>query len=236
VTSIESTAGEINKFLQNSEISTGRGIVPIGLGVYREMKNREPSVFRRNREQKTELLILGTIEPRKGILDFLELVDQSHDFHLKYQINIVGKMGWLSRNERIRFNRILRRHSNITWFESPNDSHLEEIFEHSNVLLFPSKGEGFGLPVIEALLKGLKVIARDIPSIREIRDTLVGAPIALVDFKSISELENKLDYFASVESSGDYSYSETSDLIHGNFNFMNVAHALANLVQLEIDK
>ncbi len=60
----------------------------------------------------------------------------------------------------------LNRH--VFWFQNASDELLEKIYAVSTCLLYPSEGEGFGLPLIEAAIKKLPVIARDIPIFREV--------------------------------------------------------------------
>lgn len=47
------------------------------------------------------------------------------------------------------------------------DHELEILFEDADCVVFPSRYEGFGMPVAEAVLRGLPVIASDLPPIRE---------------------------------------------------------------------
>jgi glycosyltransferase involved in cell wall biosynthesis len=51
---------------------------------------------------------------------------------------------------------------------------MRGLYGVSNVLLFPSEREGFGIPVLEAGIYGLLVVISDIPSLRELggRDTV----------------------------------------------------------------
>ena len=48
------------------------------------------------------------------------------------------------------------------------ESELRTLYAGAAVFAFPSRHEGFGLPVLEAMAAGAPVIASDIPSIREV--------------------------------------------------------------------
>jgi glycosyltransferase involved in cell wall biosynthesis len=60
------------------------------------------------------------------------------------------------------------RNKNLFWTEGISDEYLEEIYVASTCLIAASEGEGFGLPLIEAALHKLPIIARDIPVFREV--------------------------------------------------------------------
>lgn len=50
---------------------------------------------------------------------------------------------------------------------SVSAAELEWLYAHAVLLVFPSRYEGFGLPLLEAADRGLPVIASDIPALRE---------------------------------------------------------------------
>src|SRR5262249_1628703 len=56
----------------------------------------------------------------------------------------------------------------LFWFENARDSVLAMLYKSSTVLLYPSHGEGFGLPLIEAARHDLPIVARDLAVFREI--------------------------------------------------------------------
>jgi glycosyltransferase involved in cell wall biosynthesis len=47
-------------------------------------------------------------------------------------------------------------------------SDLAAVYRRATMLLLPSEGEGFGLPVVEAMTCGTPVVASDIPALREV--------------------------------------------------------------------
>lgn len=49
-----------------------------------------------------------------------------------------------------------------------DDATLAGLYRQATLLCMPSLGEGFGLPVIEAMAAGLPVVASDLPAIREV--------------------------------------------------------------------
>ncbi|WP_312834913.1 glycosyltransferase family 1 protein [Comamonas sp.] len=114
------------------------------------------------------LLMVGTLEPRKGhsqILDAADILWQArHDFNLVF----VGKQGW--KVEMLA--QSIQRHSQLGqrlfWLQGISDQYLAKVYENADCLVAASFGEGFGLPLIEAAQRGLPIIARDIPVFREV--------------------------------------------------------------------
>jgi len=108
------------------------------------------------------ILMVGTIEPRKGhslVLDALDLLGDNAPV-----VDVVGRAGWETGELIGR----LERHPRVRWHRGLADADLESLWQVSGLLLQPSLGEGFGLPVIEALQRNVAVISSDIPVMQEV--------------------------------------------------------------------
>jgi glycosyltransferase involved in cell wall biosynthesis len=110
------------------------------------------------------LLFVGTFEARKG-LDTLAGAFERLDPKLTGGLRLVlaGRRGW-GADDHIA---ALRAHADVEIVESPNDVELATLYRSADALLFPSRMEGFGLPVAEAMAAGTPVVATDLPCIRE---------------------------------------------------------------------
>ncbi len=113
---------------------------------------------------------LGTIEARKNHLLLLNIWSRLIDrFGSKGpRLLIIGGRGWeadqvfdlLDRSEKLR--------GHVVELENCSDEELTTYIASARALLFPSLTEGYGLPLIEALVLGVPVIASDLPVFREI--------------------------------------------------------------------
>lgn len=118
--------------------------------------------------RKPYMLMVGTIEPRKShqfTLDVFEgLWDQGSDLCLC----IAGKEGWMVDKlmKRIHSHRELGKR--LMFFDRPSDDDIRWLYQNAQALLFPSKGEGFGLPLVEAAHFGTPIVCSDLPVFREI--------------------------------------------------------------------
>jgi glycosyltransferase involved in cell wall biosynthesis len=123
------------------------------------------------------LLMVGTIEPRKGYGQVLgamaHLWSEGEDLNLV----IVGRDGWRNDSERDRAPVLdlvqrLRTHpwfgKRLFWLQDADDQVLSFCYSRAVALLAASENEGFGLPLVEAALHGTPLIVRDIPVFREV--------------------------------------------------------------------
>ena len=121
-----------------------------------------------NSSNSNTYLTVGTIEPRKNhdyLLDvFDEVWKQCHDVRLC----IIGRAGWACEKtiERINNHKLLGK--NLFMFNDASDTELAYCYANAKSLIFPSKAEGYGLPIIEGIHNKLPVFASDIQVHQEV--------------------------------------------------------------------
>lgn len=109
-------------------------------------------------------LAVGTITPRKNYLRLIEAFEAlPTELRKKFKLLIVGKEGWKTQETLS----AISRYDNVLNFSTVNDEGLKFLYENCEMFLHPSLAEGFGLPVLEAMAVGKRVVCSDIPSVRE---------------------------------------------------------------------
>ena len=114
-----------------------------------------------------DLLFVSTIEPRKGLEDLLGAFMLLKKQGVPVKLTILGKQGWMVEKlvQSIEDSEFLG--GDLIWIKSASEEELESLYESHKYLIVPSRGEGFGLPIVEGLMQSCLVIARDIPVFRE---------------------------------------------------------------------
>jgi glycosyltransferase involved in cell wall biosynthesis len=118
-------------------------------------------------KQGSTLLMVGTVEPRKGYKCVLEAYEKLFVENDDLQLLIIGKNGWKNDN----LLKILDKDSmrkRVLWVTDAKDDELHWAYQHATALIAASKDEGFGLPIIEAAHFGLPIICSDIPIFHEV--------------------------------------------------------------------
>lgn len=115
------------------------------------------------------LLAVGTVEPRKGHRQLLEAMRLLWAQGVEAGLLVVGREGWMVEDLAAMLSDYAGREpGRLVWLQGASDEFLDEIYAEVAGLVAPSHGEGFGLPLIEAAIHDVPVLARDIPVFREV--------------------------------------------------------------------
>ncbi len=125
------------------------------------------NILKRLRQRSTVIMV-GTIEPRKGYTQALSAFEILWQEEKQVNLVIVGKAAWGVETLTKRLTEHPERGNHLFWFESASDEVLCSLYQASSGLLMASEGEGFGLPLVEAAHYGKPILARDLPVFQEI--------------------------------------------------------------------
>lgn len=141
-------------------------VIPLGADFAPVPAVRSPLPPRAN--GVTRVLTVGTIEPRKGHAQALAAFEELWRQDVSVEWVIAGRAGWKVDDlvERISSHPELGRR--LHWIDRPDDKVLISLYNDCDILLAPSFGEGYGLPIAEAGRFGLGLLLRDLPVFREI--------------------------------------------------------------------
>ena len=128
------------------------------------------------------VLAVGTLEPRKN-LPRLVAAYASLDESLqeRHPLVVVGRTGWQT-GETLTALRSLGPRCIALGFV-PDDA-LAELYRRCAVFCYPSLGEGFGLPVLEAMAAGVAVVTSNVSSLPEVG----GDAVEYVDPTSVESI------------------------------------------------
>ena len=113
-------------------------------------------------------MTVGTVEPRKEHLTIVGAFSRLWRSGVDVRLLVIGAVGWKCERviEAISRHPELRRR--LFWFKDLSDAELAYCYRHADGVVAASLAEGSGLPLIEALARGLPVVASNIAVFREI--------------------------------------------------------------------
>lgn len=140
------------------------------------IQNGIENKFIENRHQKqkntsieNQFVIVSTIEPRKNHLMLLEIWRSliNEEYTNIPKLIIIGKRGWDNQNTFNLLDKSPALKQYVQEYNDLTDHEMIETIKKSRAMLFPSYGEGWGLPLVEAIMLGIPVICSDLPVLRE---------------------------------------------------------------------
>ena len=160
-----STASDLCNFAVDQEIP-----IPPLLAAHLGAKTFDDDRAKTPEVSSTHFVCIGTIEPRKNHLMLLKVWQQLVATRSKNipQLIIIGRWGKKSESVRKLFDSDPKLTKHVTFLDKCNDEELLQWTKSSKAVLLPSLAEGFGLPLVEAMVIGAPVIASNLACFKEI--------------------------------------------------------------------
>ncbi len=131
------------------------------------------------------IFCLATLCPRKNQERLIRAYTSlSAELQKKHPLILAGGRGWHDDD----IVSLAQNTPGVTWKNYVTDEDLNHLFEDASVFVYPSLYEGFGLPILDAMERGLPIVTSNIGSMKEVAyDAAV-----LVDPLSIESIRDGL--------------------------------------------
>jgi glycosyltransferase involved in cell wall biosynthesis len=110
-------------------------------------------------------LFVGTLEPRKNLVRLIRAYQRIAP-RVPHALVLAGPMGW--RSEPIRRELALPGAGSIVVTGRVSEADLDALYRGADAFAYPSLYEGFGLPVLDAMARGIPVITSNTSSLPEL--------------------------------------------------------------------
>jgi len=135
------------------------------------------------------ILSVGAIQRRKNIVRLVEAFERVDS---GWKLLLAGSFGFDSEAARECIERSPRKRD-IQVLGYVTDSQLEELYQRASILAFPSLDEGFGMPVLDAMARGLPVLTSNVSAMPEV----AGDAALLVDPTDVHAIADGLRRLAA---------------------------------------
>jgi alpha-1,3-rhamnosyl/mannosyltransferase len=166
--------------------------------------------------QRDYLLYLGTLEPRKNVLNLMRAYcDLPAELRRRHPLVLVGGWGWKAKEVSDFFD-TMGKERGVVHFGYLPDAYLPAVYNGARALVYPSYYEGFGLPPVEMMGCGGAVLASTAGSLVEVmrdRGRLIEPDDGAGWREAMRRVLSDDDYLASlrsgvVEFAGRYTWDE----------------------------
>jgi glycosyltransferase involved in cell wall biosynthesis len=152
-------------------------------GVSRGSTDSDPDqVLSRLKVHPPYLLFVGTLEPRKNLVRLIRAYRRAAASGIPHALVLAGPLGW--HHQQLHRELALRGPGDVLLTGALSEGDLDALYAHASAFVYPALYEGFGLPVLEAMSRGVPVITSNTSSIPEVAgDAAIG-----VDPESVRDI------------------------------------------------
>lgn len=117
------------------------------------------------------LVCVGIIEPRKNQAFLVDVAEALWASGVDFDLHVVGRVNPHYGDPVLRrIQTAAKRERRLRLHVAADDARLQELYRGARAVVFPTIAEGCGLPVIEALWRGVPAVCSDLPVLRELTE------------------------------------------------------------------
>jgi len=150
---------------QLKKLGRRRPIILTGIGIDLEEFKREPL---KSWERIWDGLFVGRMAPEKGIYDLLFIWRRVVDAIPNAKLAVVGKIIRPYYDKWIKLLKELRLERNVFHLGEVERGELLKTYYRAKIFVFPSKMEGAGIAIAEAMAAGLVIVAYPLPAYKQL--------------------------------------------------------------------
>lgn len=114
------------------------------------------------------LVCVGIVEPRKNQSFLLEVAEALWGEGVNFELHVVGRINPHFGRPLLKRMRALEDRQKLFRFHAQvSDRELGRLYANARAVVFPTIAEGCGLPLLEALWRGVPCVCSDLPVLRE---------------------------------------------------------------------
>ncbi len=133
------------------------------------------------------VLFVGTLEPRKNLVRLIRAYRRVAATGLPHALVLAGALGW--HHDALMREIALEGPGDIALTGLLPSEDLDALYRSADVFVYPSLYEGFGLPVIEAMARGIPTVASSASSLPEVG----GDAVLWVNPRSVREIAHAIE-------------------------------------------
>jgi glycosyltransferase involved in cell wall biosynthesis len=137
------------------------------------------------------VLFVGTLEPRKNLVRLVRAYRRVAANGFPHALVLAGPLGW--HHESLMRELALQGPGEIVMTGPLSGEELDALYRAADVFAYPSLYEGFGLPVIEAMARGVPTVASTASSVPEV----AGEAALGVNPRSVREIAQAIEALLS---------------------------------------
>jgi len=168
-------------------------IIPnaIELDKYKNKNSNQNTLDKYGIDKKDKvLLFVGRIDEYKGVQDIIEALPAISAEYTDIKLVVVGRdYGYKGELEKLRDKLNVR--DKVIFAGSVPEKELIELYRRADIFILPSRMEGFGIVLLEAMASGILCIAYSIPSVRKVIKNNENGVLV----KNEKELQDKILYY-----------------------------------------